>query len=196
MNQAARDIGAVILAAGSGRRIGGPKALLPLEGVSFLERVLRTLCEAGLANIVTVVSPAVRDDMAKLPMETRLVLNPDPESDMLTSLRQGAAKISNARGVFAVPVDHPFVRAETYRELIAVFEENSASVVVPVHRERGGHPALLPSAWLRGLPEKSWENGLRGAIRESGVTVVRAAVDDPGVLRNVNAPSDLLDETR
>ena len=196
MNQAANDIGAVILAAGSGRRIGGPKALLPLEGVTFLERVLRTLREAGIADIVTVVSPAVRDDMAKPPPETRLVVNSDPDSDMLTSLRLGMEQIMNARGVFAVPVDHPFVRAETYRTLIAVFEENSASVVVPTHGGMSGHPALLPLAWLRGLPDKSWKDGLRGAIRESGLMVVRAAVDDPGVLRNVNAPSDLFDTAR
>jgi len=186
-----QDIGAVILAAGSGRRIGGPKALLPLEGETFFERVFRTLREAEITNVVAVVSERVQREFADRIREITFVLNPDPDSDMLTSLRMGAAKICNARGVFAVPVDHPFVRAETYRKLIAAFEENSASVVVPAYHERGGHPALLPLAWLRALPETSWRNGLRGAMRESGVTVVRAAVDDPGVLRNVNVPSDL-----
>ncbi|MDD5089204.1 MAG: nucleotidyltransferase family protein [bacterium] len=191
MTGIAQDIGAVVLAAGQGRRIGRPKAFLSVGGVTFLQRVLRTLSEAGISNVVCVVSPAVHETVESTLPGAPLVVNPDPDSDMMTSLRLGIAQLSDGEGCFAVPVDHPFVRAETYRELMAVFKKHPEAVVLPVYQKRGGHPALLPLRWARGLPDASWEDGLRGAMRACGVLVMRTAVDDPGVLRNVNTLSDL-----
>jgi len=49
---------AVILAAGSGRRMGGPKALLRFGGETFLTRAARLLARPGVASVVAVVGPA------------------------------------------------------------------------------------------------------------------------------------------
>ena len=51
---------AVVLAAGAGRRIGGPKALLPIGETTFLAHVARGLERPGVAAVVAVIGHGAR----------------------------------------------------------------------------------------------------------------------------------------
>ncbi|MBU0509788.1 nucleotidyltransferase family protein [bacterium] len=191
MNSADVKVGAVVLAAGSGKRMGSPKALLPLGESSFLGSILRTLREVGGEEIVIVVSPALRTEIAALAPFARLIVNPNPESDMLSSVRLGVQSIANVSGVMIVPVDHPFVQPSTYARLMERFARNPDSVIVPTYDCRNGHPVIVPYAWACRLPEISYEGGLRAIIQHSDMQVIQVSVDDKGVLRNINAQTDL-----
>ena len=46
---------AIVLAAGEGRRMGGPKALLPLGEGTFLSRACRLFARPGIASVVAVL---------------------------------------------------------------------------------------------------------------------------------------------
>ena len=49
------DVAGLVLAAGSGSRYGGPKALVPFEGELLVERAVRLLTEGGCAPVVVVL---------------------------------------------------------------------------------------------------------------------------------------------
>ncbi|MEE9184431.1 MAG: NTP transferase domain-containing protein, partial [Acidimicrobiia bacterium] len=80
----------VVLAAGASSRMGRPKALLPTDvaGETFLTRIIRTLREAEVDDVVVVmgkdadaIRQAVQGDLAPRFME-----NPEPEAGQLSSL--------------------------------------------------------------------------------------------------------------
>ncbi len=49
------NIWAVILAAGESKRMGFPKMLLPFNGITMLENVIRNVKNSGLDNIISCI---------------------------------------------------------------------------------------------------------------------------------------------
>ncbi len=185
-------VGAVILAAGAGRRLGGvAKALLPIADTSFLGRVVELALAAGVAvdDVVVVVGAPhgdrVRAAAAALGVAVRV--NPDPSRGMASSVATGFAAIRERPVTAALlwPVDHPRVEIATVRALFA------AGAGVPVHAGRGGHPALVPRRWFADLVAcGDGPDGARGVLRGA---LPRLTVTDPGVIADVDVPADLVD---
>jgi len=148
-------VGAVILAAGAGERLGGPKLRQGAGGRTFLERVLATVVAAGCAPVVCVVRAADRD-WAAAQVESAggaVVVNPAPERGALSSLRLGLDRLGACTGALVAPVDHPFVAAATCRALVAAFAARTDAVVKPVWEGRSGHPVIIPRELFPRIPE-------------------------------------------
>jgi molybdenum cofactor cytidylyltransferase len=60
-----------------------------------------------------------------------------------------------------------------------------------VHRGERGHPVGFSAAHRDALMTLSGDEGARSLVAHGGVELVRIDVDDPGVLRDVDAPGDL-----
>ncbi len=190
------SIACVILAAGAGRRAGGPKAFLPFSDVTtsveetFLAHVARVAREGGAAPIVAVVRPQDRDRAAAATPGLALAVNPDPERGMLSSLRAGLDALAPVAGVLIFPVDHPHVRPGTVGALLQAFDADPSTGAKPSFEGRGGHPVVLPWVLAESLPAADVPGGLGEALRQAGARVAFVPVDDPGVLRNVNGLAD------
>jgi molybdenum cofactor cytidylyltransferase len=188
------ELAAVILAAGAGSRLGGvAKALLPQAPGTFLSRIAATAREAGLAHGVVVVGPPFGDAVAEhaRTLGLEVVNNPDPARGMASSVALGfaalarAARADDITGAWLWPVDHPHVRAATLAMLAAAADPRIA--VQPRFAGRGGHPPLVGRALWPALAACG-EAGAR-AVLAPHLTAI--AVDDPGVLRDVDTPEDL-----
>jgi molybdenum cofactor cytidylyltransferase len=177
-------IAAVILCAGAGARLGGvDKAALRLpDGRTFLAAVVAAARAGGCAPIVGVARPG-----QVLP-GVELVCNPTPERGMISSIVVGLAALAG-RGVAAAlvwPVDHPRVLPDTVAALVAA--ARPGRIVVPVIAGRGGHPtAFGADVW----PELAAAASARAVVAADPGRVVRVAVADPGVRRDVDTPDDL-----
>ena len=126
--------GAVILAAGSGSRLGGvAKALLRHRGTSYLEAIATTARAVGLVDAVVVVGPPFGHDVAAHARQLglRVRVNPAPQRGMASSVALGFAAIANgpAAAAWLWPVDHPAVTEATLRKLIDALEAAEASDV-------------------------------------------------------------------
>ena len=112
---------AVILAAGDSTRMGSPKALLLTPGgETFVTRIVRTLHEAGVVDLVVVTGTASRcdgrcDHARALSPFPRIIRNPDPSRGQLSSLLAGMDAVVDptTEGVMMTLVDVPLVRAST-----------------------------------------------------------------------------------
>jgi len=183
-------IGAVVLAAGAGRRLGGvAKALLPIDDDTFLARVVARAVDAGIAraDIAVVVGAPFADQVAAAArtLGVAVVVNPAPERGMASSVAAGFAAIADRPVTAALlwPVDHARVDAATLTALRA------AGAGVPVHGGRGGHPALVPRSLFGALAGCADQpDGARGVLRGA---LRRLEVDDPGVIADVDVPADL-----
>ena len=182
----------IVLAAGLGRRIGGPKALLSLEGRTFLERAVRAFSEAGL-EVVVVVNPAVDAAVPKGDLLVGRVLNPDPDQQngMFGSVRLGVSEALNlgASGVLLLPVDLPLITSEDVRAVVTRLSAGAA-VVVATHDGRRGHPIGISRAVMEEIVTTPPATTLRDIVRKDPARVVEVAVS-VGAITGVNTKEDL-----
>jgi molybdenum cofactor cytidylyltransferase len=154
-------IAGIVLAAGASTRMGRPKMLLPLAGGTLLSVVVRALLDGGLSQVVVVLGPeadVVRRD-AVLPDDGRLrvVVNLEWREGMASSLRRGLSECGLAEAALVTLGDQPGITAERVRRILAAWRPG-ASLVVPVHEGRSGHPVLI------GRPLWAELQGLRGDV--------------------------------
>ena len=128
----AGPVAAVILAAGLGRRFGGPKADARLHGRTLLSHVVATAGEAGLEPILAVVRPN-----GAVPPRVIPILNPDPGQGLSSSLRLGIRAVPPDHAALVLLVDQPTMPAATIAALLT---------------ERGTHPILAAEAGGRLAP--------------------------------------------
>ena len=162
-------LAAIIPASGKGLRYGMPKADALLEsGESFEERIKRLCAEAGMEDICVVREPSC--------------------AQMLDSICLGIKSLPEMDAYLIFPVDHPYVTAQTIAELIRAWHQNPKAVIKPCHQGKCGHPIIIPKC-LALHPELP--GGLAACINRSRIAVLKIQVDDPGILKNLNYPSDL-----
>ena len=176
----------VLLAAGQGRRAGGPKALIDVGGVPLWQVRARALQHAGLAHVVAVVHPAALP--ASL-VNVQLVAG-DPDGSPLHSLQRALAVVAGPVVVHMVDGGAP-TRATVDLLQAQVLADPQALAVRPVvvlpDARVGGHPVWLTAAAcdrLRALDPAA--HRLDHALRDWGPRYVDVVVDDPAVLANFN----------
>lgn len=157
------SVGAVVLAAGAGSRLGGrPKALLELGGVPLILRQLVALSGAGVDEVVVVTghhADAIEAAIRAFPIT--LAHNPSPDDGQPTSVRIGLQALSpKLDAVIVALADQPMIGEQDITALIGAFKKRGdASMVVPrVLSEDGerlpGNPVIFDAAvreeWLTG----------------------------------------------
>lgn len=132
---------AYLLAAGRGKRAGGPKAWILSDGKSLLERQVSFLSRLFKPNEVAIT---IQSDWLERcrSIDPRIVWTPvDPDAPILASL-QALLKASPPKSWFSFHhVDMPVWSEALFQTLFA--RTSAAEAVVPVFEERGGHPVLL-----------------------------------------------------
>ncbi|MBT0664958.1 nucleotidyltransferase family protein [Geobacter pelophilus] len=183
------SVAAIVLAAGQSTRMGRCKQLLPLGETTVIGHCLNALMAGGAAEIVVVVSEtghevaeAVRDYPA------RVVVNHAPGGDMSSSVRTGRDSLAREEsGVIVHLCDYPLVAAPTISSMILAHRKSPDSIIIPCNRNRRGHPLLFP---LSVLDELGHEQILRDLVRREPNRIICIAVEDPGVLLDMDTPED------
>jgi len=178
-------IAAVILAAGAGRRMGGPKALLMLEGETLLHRAARIALEAGCRPVIAVVGgwdPGLAD------LDVQAVPNAQASEGMASSIRAGVAALPpDVTALLLLAVDQPAVDAPLLQRLLALAATAPGHTTACAYAGTVGIPALLPR---RLFPELAVLRGDRGAkgllLREDTL-----ALPFPEGRRDLDTPEDL-----
>jgi molybdenum cofactor cytidylyltransferase len=165
------SVGAVLLAAGAGSRLGGkPKALLELGGVPLIMRQLIALSGAGVDELVVVLGhhgDAIEAAIGQFPIT--IVRNPAPDDGQASSVRIGLQALSpKLDAVMIALADQPLINAQDITALIGAFKGrgDKAMVVPRVTSPDGtaapGNPVIFDGAlrdeWLAGATELTCRN--------------------------------------
>lgn len=186
----------LVLAAGAGTRMGGPKIFARVRNTEFCVHLHRALMALGWPTIWVLHAPHQVEALARLIGEApEYCINDTPEGDMLSSLvaglRSPAAHL--ARSFCVWPVDFPLVGAQTLRRLADGLGGSDA--IMPAREGRTGMPLLVRRhalcRWLSLLPH----DGLRQAMHENPARVGLLDVSEDGPFRNLNTPADCLAAT-
>jgi CTP:molybdopterin cytidylyltransferase MocA len=140
------EVVGIVLAAGEGKRFGGPKAVVRFRGERLVDRAVATLVAGGCDRVLVVVGAldvgAVRHAI--------LVLNPEWRSGMGSSLRAGLLAARDAEAVVVSLVDQPLIGAEAVRRLVGAWRDG-APVAVAAYEGRPAHPVLFSRAAVADL---------------------------------------------
>jgi molybdenum cofactor cytidylyltransferase len=182
----------IILAAGEGRRLGGPKALLRLDGQSFLARTAHLLAAGGAQRVVAVLghqAERVRREAGPLG-ELLLAENPRYREGMLTSILCGLdqAEAFGADAVLIHPVDHPLIDPATVGRVVAALEVG-AVIAIPSFENRRGHPGGFAAAAWPALRAAAADRGARSVLADHPEWVVHVAGDE-GCVQGINTRED------
>lgn len=152
----AKEIAAIVLAAGLSRRMGRPKMLLPWGERTVLGQVLFTLREAGIERRIAITG-AEREQVEEIARRegAECLYNPDYASgEMLSSIQVGLQALENRAEVQAALIclgDQPQIEVGVVQEVVKAWHETQAPLIVPTYAGRRGHPWLVARVYWHEL---------------------------------------------
>lgn len=161
----------VLLAAGEGARMGGPKALVhDPDGTSWLLRSTAALDEGGCASIVVVLgagAEGARELLEDVPVE--VIVAPDWAEGMAASLRAGLGFLRDGDAALINLVDLPDVGADVVARVLAA-GTGPDSLARATYDGVPGHPVLIG--------RQHWAGVLASAQGDRGAREYLAGRDD------------------
>ena len=192
MARSAESIIPVILAAGDSKRMGYPKALLPLGDEIFLTRILRILREAGLVSPRLVLgrdAALIKAHMGDY--QADIHVNPDPDRGQLSSIQLGISGLPEKfEAAMLWPVDQPAVSVETTRRLIEFFVTTDCRVAVPIRDGKRGHPAIFHRTLFHEFMDAPMEKGAKGIISRYESETCFLQTDESAAFTDIDTPSE------
>ncbi len=183
----------IILAAGESSRMKGKiKALLYIDGVTFIEKIVKDMLDSQIDEIFVVLG-AYYNEIAKYisPYPVEILRNDDWQSGQLSSLRVALRNLSpDSEGMIFTLVDHPLVRVSTYVKLKERWMGSRDKIVLPLYNGRKGHPTIFPSSLYNELLYGQLPNGARDILYKHRDLIDYVPVDDIGVVRDIDTEED------
>lgn len=186
---------AVILSAGESSRMGRPKALLPIDGVRFVEKIVSTLKSTDVGNIIVVLghnAEEIRRKISDLPVT--ILINHDYKQGQLSSLQVAIRHLESSGGpvdgMLVHLVDHPYIEAKLVNLMIDRFYETKKLIVVPRFQDRRGHPVIFARALFSELLAAGTDQGAKPVVHAHRDDTLEIDTDDKGVLIDIDTPEE------
>ncbi len=176
--------------------MGRAKASLPLpDGATFLTRIVGTLHDADVDDVVVVVGHDARhviEDFGRSSLPARFVENPLYEQGQVTSLIAGLRLVDRPGTMAALVtlVDIPLISAATVRAIVERYRETRAAVVRPVRGGRHGHPLLLDRSLFELMRRADPAAGAKPIVRQHASADGEVEVADEGAFLDVDTPDE------
>jgi len=186
---------AIVLAAGRGRRVGGPKALLDLEGSPALQRVLTVLRAGGITSFRVVLGSGAEQVAQAIDLAgVEVVHTPDVDLGQTASLKAGLAVAPVPEPGFLLhPVDLPLLDKESVQDLLGAFElrPRGIAIVLPSVNGRRGHPALFAASLAEEFLALENDAPAHRVVRRNPARVHHVELDRPWLVRDLDRPEDV-----
>ena len=129
----------LILAAGSSKRLGFPKAFIEVDseiGTQTLIHLYSQRFKSCNGEVTIVTRPEHHDRMCEEVPEAHIVVNPSPQMGRTGSIQVGMRSIIERRGMYVplliAPIDRPGVSCKTILHLLS-----GSSTRVPTYQRKG-----------------------------------------------------------
>lgn len=185
------NTGAVILAGGLGERLKtvGLKPFLFYKDKSFIQLAVEKVRSIGLDPLIIVTNKLYYPQILECNFPAIIQINPTPEQGMLSSILIGLNEIESfGAGFFLCPIDYPLVQQNTYNKLLLAYQSQPNRIIKPVFNSQPGHPIIFPKNLIESLKQAPLDQGARAVTRRHAHQTSFIAVDDPGILININTP--------
>ncbi len=188
---------AVILAAGSSRRMGSQKLLLPFGQSTIIETVIDNVLNSSIDHVMVVLGANqenIQDTIRNLPVQ--FCHNMEHERGMLSSVICGIRALpQDAITALIFLGDQPGIPPVVTNTVIDAYNEELVGIVIPVHNHRRGHPLLVDMKYRKEIEHLDLEEGLRALRHHFPDDVLEVDVDEPGILVDIDTREDYKNAT-
>jgi len=189
---------AIILAAGSSRRMGSQKLLMPFGDTTIIEKVVDHVLGSKIDDVVVVLGAdheKVRKALGDRPVN--FCHNKNHDQGMFSSVICGLSSVpAEAEAVLIYLGDQPGIPPSVTNTVMEAYNEELYGIVIPVHEHRRGHPLLVDLKYRREIERLDLEQGLRALRHHFPQDVLEVEVDEPGILVDIDTPEDYQKATR
>jgi molybdenum cofactor cytidylyltransferase len=189
------SISAIILAAGQSKRMGQPKMLLPWQDTTVLGKVIETLQQAEVQDIL-VITGSARNEVEKIVAgyKLRTTYNHDFASDeMLRSIQLGLqGQKTQSEATLICLGDQPQAEEGSVRKVCNAFRQNKSSIVVPSYQLRRGHPWLIARELWDEVLQMCAPESMRDFLNVHRDDIFYVEHDSPSILQDLDTPADYL----
>lgn len=192
-----RRLFALIPAAGRSRRMGTSKLLLPWNGTTVIEQLIRTLSRPEIESVVIVTRPddLTLHDVLRRTSAVTIIPKQEPPQ-MRDSIELGLEAIRQRfsprddDGWLLIPADHPLIEPEVLDGLLAQWSQTGCPVLLPTCNDRRGHPTLLRWSLAARIEQLPPDVGVNRLLRSDPDLVTTWPTDRESVLADLDTPED------
>ena len=165
-------IGGLVLAAGAGRRFGGPKQLAELDGAPLLEHSVRAMIASPVGRVVVVLGAQYEEVVAQVNLH-----GAEPHlcgrwaEGQAASLACGLAELSDCEAVVVTLGDQPRMSPDAIRRVIGARGPGAAAVRA-TYSGAPGHPVLLERELFGSFRNVTGDHGARNVLLSAAVREV------------------------
>ena len=188
---------AVVLSAGESSRMGRPKALLPIDGVRFIERIVTALKSSNVGKIIVVLGHHADEIHKKIgDLAVKILVNEDYQQGQLSSLLAAIRGIeadtdaAAVDGILVHLVDHPYLNSKLVNRMIERFYESGKLIIIPRFQGRRGHPVIFSRSLFNELMATPLEQGAKTVVHAHGDDTLEIDTEDKGVTIDIDTPEE------
>jgi molybdenum cofactor cytidylyltransferase len=184
----------VVLSAGESSRMGRPKALLTIDGETFLERIVTALKQTGVGKIIVVIghnAEEMKERIDHLPVE--ILVNHQYKLGQLSSLHVAIRHLTSDQscdGMLVHLVDHPYIDGKLVDVMIRQFYDSKKLIVVPRYQGKRGHPVILSRRLFTELLDAPMEQGAKAVVNAHSADTLEIDAADEGVTIDIDTPDE------
>jgi molybdenum cofactor cytidylyltransferase len=171
MNYPIHSIGVVILAAGQSSRLGKPKQLLTLNGLTLLEKAASAALDLNSSPVLVVLGAYADDIKSNVQLQgVDIVVNEGWDEGMASSLRMGIEYMQqnhvNVDAILFLVCDQPYLHSALLKDLIALQKEKDLPIAASSYGGKIGTPALFHQSTFSSLMLLKGDTGARKLLDE------------------------------
>jgi molybdenum cofactor cytidylyltransferase len=186
---------AVVLAAGSSRRMGEQhKLLAKLNGAPMVSLVVDAVLSSAVLSTTVVVGYRGGEVRAALKdCDVRILENVGYGKGLASSLKVGLSSLpAEIEGAMIVLADMPFVGADLIDRLVAAFgSAQNKNIIVPMKSGRLGNPVIWPVRFFPEIMQLDGDAGAKALLKRFSESVTTLPVLDDAAFFDVDTPSEL-----
>lgn len=187
-------ISCILLTAGNSSRFGSPKALALLNNTTnVITRLQNTLLATQVHEVIVVLgahSEKIKPSIIRH-KKIKSTVNQEHQLGQTSSFKTGLQMVSNrSLGVMLLPVDCPFIQAQTIDRLIREFIQTNPHILIPTYHKKNGHPPIFNVSLVPALLQMDNSMGLNSYQKQSNINTFYFEIDDEWILKSFNTSID------
>ena len=157
-----------------------------------MEQAIDNLLSSAVNEVVVVVGYKAEEVIRTIGARpAKLVINPDYERGMSTSISAGLNHVDNgARAVILALGDQPLIDKQTINRLIEEFSRSDKGIIVPTYLCRRGHPVIFAAKYKEELLKLRGDVGGKQIIKDHPEDILEVAVSSESILTDIDTVSD------
>lgn len=189
------NISAIILAAGQSKRMGRPKMILPWGNTTVLGKVIETVYQSGIEDVLIVTGGArVEVESIATSYKTQTTHNENFRyEEMLTSIQLGIrGQKAQSEATLICLGDQPQVEERCVRSIFEAFQKTKSSIIVPSYQMRRGHPWLIGKNLWDEILQMHTPESMRDFLNKHKTDIHYVEYETTSILQDLDTPEDYM----